>query len=295
MSLIRLRWIQQLSSPRPATRLVGWPLLHSPWPATRLARWPHQDSQFHPRRGMLPPSQTPRRAYSTTGHTPACKVPTPRGTSMGRATVAMQPPGSARRWSTTTRLPPGRSINIRYRGRPRGHQPMWTRTAVLAPTPEAKAFGRPSTAERDRGSPRTPSNESRASWKGWSIISRPRLLRQRRRPHPIQHRSIRVSFNRFIFILNCRKFAYILRFLRFGVFTPVFCCLLSLGFDPSRDRTACENRVQLHPDSSGPGPYETGSHVKWELLRTCLYFAVFTFREFPLYTLQKGGHVDGWP
>jgi hypothetical protein len=39
MSLIRLRWIRQPFSPRPATRLVGWPLLHSPWPATRLARW----------------------------------------------------------------------------------------------------------------------------------------------------------------------------------------------------------------------------------------------------------------
>jgi hypothetical protein len=52
--------------------------------------------------------------------------------------------------STTTRLPPGRSICIRrYGGRPRGHQPMGTRTAVLAPTPEAKAFGCPLTAERE--------------------------------------------------------------------------------------------------------------------------------------------------
>jgi hypothetical protein len=150
MSLIRLWWNQQLSSPRPATRLVGWPLLHSPWPATRLARWPHQDSLFHSRRGMLPPSQTPQRAHSTTGHMLACEVPTPRGMSMGRTTVAIQPPGSTHRWSTMTRLPPGRSINIRYRGRPRGHQPMGTRMAVLAPKPEAQAFGHPLTAERER-------------------------------------------------------------------------------------------------------------------------------------------------
>jgi hypothetical protein len=149
MSLIHLQWIRQLFSPRPATRLVGWPLLHSPWPAMRLARWPHQNSRFHPRRGTLPPSQTPQPAHSMTGHMPACEVPTPRGMSMGQIMVAIQPPDSIRRWSTTTRLPPGRSMFI-CRGRPRGHQPMGTHMAVLAPAPEAQAFGRPSTAERER-------------------------------------------------------------------------------------------------------------------------------------------------
>jgi hypothetical protein len=97
MSLVRQRWIQQPFSPRPATRLVGRSLLHSPWPATRLARWPHQNSWLHPRRGTMPPSQTPQRAHSTTGHIPACEVPTPRGMSMGWIMVAIQPPDSIRR------------------------------------------------------------------------------------------------------------------------------------------------------------------------------------------------------
>jgi hypothetical protein len=57
--------------------------------------------------------------------------------------------------------------------------------------------------ERERANPCTPSNESRASCRGWSAIWWPRLLLQRRRPRPIQRRSIRVSFTRFIFILNC--------------------------------------------------------------------------------------------
>jgi hypothetical protein len=202
MSLVRLRWNRQPSTPRPATRLVGWPLLHSLWPATRLARWPQQNSRFHPRSRMLPPSQTPQRAHSTTGHMPACEVPTPRGTSMGRTMVAIQPLGSICRRSTTTRVPPGRSMYT-CRGRPRGHQPMGTRMAILAPAPEAQAFGRPLTAKRERANPRTPSNESRASWRGWSTIWWPRLLLQRRRPRHIQRRSIRVSFTCFIFILNC--------------------------------------------------------------------------------------------
>jgi hypothetical protein len=151
---------------------------------------------------MLPPSQTPQWAHSTTGHIPACEGPTPRVMSMGRTMVAIQPPDSIRRRSTTTSLPPGQSIII-CRGRPRGHQPMGTRMAVLAPTPEAQAFGRPSMAERERANPCTPSNESRASWRGWSAIWWPRLLHQRRRPRPIQRRSIQVSFTRFFFILNC--------------------------------------------------------------------------------------------
>jgi hypothetical protein len=151
----------------------------------------------------MPPSQTPKRAHSSTGHIPACEVPTPRGMSMGQITVAIQPPDSIRRRSTMTRLPPGRSITIRCRGKPQGHQSMGTRMAVLAPTPEALAFGRPSTAERERANPRMPSNQSRASWRGWSAIWWPRLLHQRHRPCPIQRRSIRVSFTRFIFILNC--------------------------------------------------------------------------------------------
>jgi hypothetical protein len=55
--------------------------------------------------------------------------------------------------------------------------------------------------ERERANPRKPSSKSRASWRGWSVIWWPRLLR--RRPRPIMRRSIRVSFTRFIFILNC--------------------------------------------------------------------------------------------
>jgi hypothetical protein len=88
----------------------------------------------------------------------------PQGTSMGRITVAIWPPDSIRRWLTTARLLPGQSTAIsRCRGTPRGHQPMGTRMAVRAPTPEEPHFRRPSTVERGRANPRTPSIISRAS------------------------------------------------------------------------------------------------------------------------------------
>jgi hypothetical protein len=52
-------------------------------------------------------------------------------------------------------------------------------------------------------SPCKPSIESRALCLGWNITSRPQLLHQRHRPRPIWRRSTRVSFNHFLFILNC--------------------------------------------------------------------------------------------
>jgi hypothetical protein len=157
--------------------------------------------------------QTPQRASSMTGRPiPACEVPTLRGMSMGRVMVAVWPPDSICRWSTTTRLPPGQSGITTTRGRPQGRQLLGTRTAVLAPAPEAPAFGRPSTAARERASPRKPLIESRASWRGWSVTWWPRLPLRWRRLRPITRRSIRVSFTRFIFILNCYKFARILWF-----------------------------------------------------------------------------------
>jgi hypothetical protein len=90
---------------------------------------------------------------------------------------------------------------------------MGTCTAVHAPTPKVR-FGRPSTVERGRASPCTPSKESRASWRGWNVISRPQLLRQRRRPRPIRRRSTRVSFNCFTFT-QLLKFASVFRYFTF--------------------------------------------------------------------------------
>jgi hypothetical protein len=142
---------------------------NEPGPGASTAR------QLRPQRGTLPLSQTPQRATSTTGHPIlACEVPTPRGMSMGKVMGDAWPPISTHHWSTITRLPPGRNGCTTTgctttRGRPRGRRLTGTHTAVHFPAPEAPVFGRPSTAERERASPPRPLNESRASWRGWSV------------------------------------------------------------------------------------------------------------------------------
>jgi hypothetical protein len=81
---------------RPTTNPLGHPRQRnrrpsSTCPATRLDRVHPLHGRLCPQRGMLPLSQTPQRASSTTGHPmPACEVSTPRGMSMGRIVVAEQ-------------------------------------------------------------------------------------------------------------------------------------------------------------------------------------------------------------
>jgi hypothetical protein len=240
---------------------------------------------------MLPPSQTPQRAHSTTGHLSASEVPTPRGMSMGRIMVAFQPPDSIRRWSTTTRLPPGWSIFIKCGGRPRGHRP--------CPCPNARSESlRTSFDGRDRESQSSHALEriegimARMERHLVASTSAPATSTA---PHPAPFYP--GKFHSFHFHFEFLKICLYFTVFTFRGFYPFISlpALVRVRSITFATETARENRVLLHPDSSDPEPYDTESYVTWELLKTCLCFAVFTFREFPLYTLQKGGHVDGRP
>jgi hypothetical protein len=55
-------------------------------------------------------------------------------------------------------------------------------------------------------------------------------------------------FHSFIFTLNCWNLPLFSEILFLAFFLAKFHCLLSFGFDPSRDRVAREIRFCLHPD-----------------------------------------------
>jgi hypothetical protein len=188
-----------LSPPAIGSRLPSPILATSPVLGRSLSSLP----RLRPRGVMLLPSlRFPPMVSRATGPMSASGVPVLRDLSMGLITVVSWPHVKIHRWSTMLRRPPGWSTVIsRYGGTPRGHRPTRTLWPVLrAPAPVPVQCGRPSTAEKGRVNLRKFFYVWKASWRGWSNTSRLRLLR---RPSPLRHLPLRVSFIRSFSYPNC--------------------------------------------------------------------------------------------
>ena len=177
ITLIRLRRIPMC--PRWATSPIGRLSLHGPKPAARLAMglqpfcpWSARDRPGGPHR--IPPQEgyaapvvdAPAGPFYDGSHADV-RGAVPKGYEHGaNHWWLFSHLIHFRRWSTTTRLLPGRSTaskHVQKQTSRTPNKPMGTRMAVHAPTTEELHFGRPSTVERGGANPCTPSNVSRAS------------------------------------------------------------------------------------------------------------------------------------